>query len=75
MSARSDLEDGVKRGFRAVMLSNHTAEKYSRESTAAELRFLASLFADEVSWREESRRKRLLKRAKFPVPKSFDHYD
>lgn len=33
------------------------------------------MLADEASWREESRRRRLLKRAKFPVPKPFDRYD
>ena len=32
MSARGDLESAVRRGFRAVMLSNHTAEKYASES-------------------------------------------
>lgn len=75
MSARGDLESAVRRGFRAVMLSNHTAEKYASESTAAELRFLAGMFEEELSWREESRRGRLLKRAKFPVPKTFEGYD
>ncbi len=75
MSARSDLEDEVRRGFRAVMLSNRTADKYASGSTAAELRFLAGLFAEEVAWREESKRARLLKRARFPVPKSFEGYD
>lgn len=75
MSARGDLESAVRRGFRAVMLSNHTAVKYASESTAAELRFLAGMFEEELSWREESRRGRLLKRAKFPVPKTFEGYD
>lgn len=75
MSARSDLEGEVRRGFRAVMLSNHTADKYVAGSTAAELRFLAAVLADELSWREESKRRRLLKRARFPVPKTFEGYD
>ena len=75
MSVRGELEAEVRHGFRAVILSNHTAEKYVSESTAAELRFLGLMFEEELAWREESRRRRLLKRARFPVPKSFDGYD
>lgn len=69
MSARA------RAGFRAVMLSNHTAEKFASESSAGELRFLCSVFDEECSWREKSKRERLLKRARFPVPKTFDGYD
>lgn len=75
MSARGDLEAEVRRGMRAVMLSNRTADKYAGGSSAAELRFLAALLADELAWREESKRARLLKRARFPVPKAFEGYD
>lgn len=75
MSARTELEARTRRGFRAVMLSNHTAEKYAGGATAAELRFLCGVFDDELEWRERSRRERLLKRARFPVPKSFEGYD
>ena len=75
MSARTELEARARAGFRAVMLSNHTAEKLASESSAGELRFLCSVFDEERSWRERSKRERLLKRARFPVPKSFDGYD
>ena len=72
MSARAELEARARAGFRAVMLSNHTAEKFASESSARELRFLCSVFDEECSWREKSKRERLLKRARFPVPKTFD---
>ena len=75
MSARAELEARARAGFRAVMLSNHTAEKFASESSAGELRFLCSVFDEECSWREKSKRERLLKRARFPVPKTFDGYD
>ena len=68
MSARAELEAKARAGFRAVMLSNHTAEKFASESSARELRFLCSVFDEECSWREKSKRERLLKRARFPVP-------
>jgi DNA replication protein DnaC len=57
------------------MLSNHTAEKYADEATAAEPGFLCGVFDDELEWREGSRRERLPERARFPVPKSFEGYD
>ena len=44
MSARAELEARARAGFRAVMLSNHTAEKFASESSAGELRFLCSVF-------------------------------
>ena len=75
MSARSELETRCRRGFRSVMLSNHTAEAYVTSSNAAELRLLCRMFDDELAWRERSRRERLLKRAHFPVPKGFTNYD
>ena len=75
MSARAELEARARAGFRSVMLSNHTAEKFASESNAKELRFLCSVFDEEVAWREKSKRERLLKRARFPVPKTFEGYD
>lgn len=75
MSTRRELEEEVRQGFRTVMLSNHTAEKYIAESTASELRFLSGLFGEEIGWREHSKKERMLKRAKFPIPKSFENYD
>ena len=54
MSARAELEARARAGFRAVMLSNHTAEKFASESSAGELRFLCSVFDEECSWREKS---------------------
>lgn len=75
MSARTELEARARAGFRAVMLSNHTAEKFASESSAGELRFPCSVFDEECSWRERTKRERLLKRARLPVPKSFDGHD
>ena len=75
MSARSDLEARARAGFRAVMLSNATAEAYCSRCTRTELEFLCGLFDAELAVREEGRRARLLKAARFPVPKSFEGYD
>lgn len=75
MSARSELAARVREGFRRLTISNHTAERYCASCTKAELELLERLFSDELAWREESKRLRLRKAARFPVPKSFDGYD
>lgn len=75
MSARDDLERRARAGFRSVMLSNHTADRYATESTASQLRFLCGMFDEELAYRDMSRRGRLLKRARFPVVKGFSDYD
>lgn len=75
MSARAELEARARAGFRAVMPSNHTAERLASESSARELGFPCSAFNEECSWREKSKRGRLLKREGFPVPKTFDGCD
>ena len=75
MSARTELEARARAAFRAVMLSNHTAEKFASEAAARGLRLICEVFDEEVAWREKSKRGRLLKRARFPVPKTFEGYD
>lgn len=57
------------------MPPDHTAEKYAGGATAAEPGFLCGVFDDELEWRERSRRERLPRRARFPVPKSFEGCD
>ena len=60
---------------RAVMLSNHTmgdvVENYSDAGKGAISRMLEA----ELAFRDSNRRGRLLKRANFPVPKTFEGYD
>ena len=75
MSARTELEARARAAFRAVTLSNHTAEKFASEAATRGLRLICEVFDEEVAWREKSKRGRLLKRARFPVPKTFEGYD
>lgn len=57
------------------MLSNHTMEVYSKKATKKQAEFLMELFDYELAYRETNKRKRLVKRAQFPVIKSFEDYD
>jgi len=57
------------------MLSNHTMEVFSKKATNKQAEFLVELFDFELDYREANKRKRLIKRAQFPVVKSFEGYD
>ena len=49
MSARTELEARARAAFRAVMLSNHTAEKFASEAAARGLRLICEVFDEEVA--------------------------
>jgi len=57
------------------MLSNHTMAIYAEKATPKQAEFLLEMFDCELGYREENKRKRLIKRAAFPVPKYFEGYD
>lgn len=65
----------MRAGFCAVLSSSYTAEKFASETIARDLRLLCSVFDEEMAWCEKSKRERLLKRVKPPVPKASEGYD
>lgn len=65
----------IKAKGRALMLSNHTMAICAEKATPRQADFLIEMFDVELSYREENKRKRLIKRAAFPVPKYFEGYD
>lgn len=60
---------------RQLFLSSSLSETCAREATQKQLEFILRLFTEELSLREQSRRERLIKRAGFPVYKTFDGYE
>jgi len=60
---------------RALLLSNYTMSKYAAKATPEQADFLLELFGCELEYRKNNKHQRLMKRATFPVPKSFDGYD
>jgi len=73
--SRIGLEDELKRCGRAVMLSNHTMSTYASKATPKQIEFLLDMMHFELDYREDNKRARLLKKANFPSPKSFDGYE
>ncbi len=59
---------------RQLFLSNRISEMCQEEGTQKQLEFLLEAFNSELELREENRKKRLLKRAGFPVYKTFESY-
>jgi DNA replication protein DnaC len=50
-------------------------ELFSKKATPKQAEFLMELFDCESAYREENKRRRMIKRAAFPVIKSFTGYD
>lgn len=65
----------IKTKGRALMLSNHITATYAEKATPRQADFLIEMFDAELAYREDNKRKRLTKRAAFPVPKYFEGYD
>lgn len=64
----------IQKASRQLFLSGHISEVCREKGTQKQLEFLLELLDGELALREENRRKRLIKRAGFPVYKTFDGY-
>lgn len=72
---RSELCADISQTSRQLMLSSRFAETCMQEGTQKQLEFILSLLQGELSLRAENRISRLLRRAGFPVLKTFETYD
>lgn len=75
MRPRADLEEELKGCGRSLMLSNHTMQSYAAKASAEQMEFILEMMHFELDFREDNKRARLLKRASFPAPKSFEGYE
>lgn len=64
----------IQKASRQLFLSGRISEVCREKGTQKQLEFLLELLDGELALREENRRKRLIKRAGFPVYKTFDGY-
>lgn len=64
----------IQKASRQLFLSGRISEVCREKGTQKQLEFLLELLDGELALREENRRKRLTKRAGFPVYKTFDGY-
>lgn len=71
---KEDLCVQIHSAGRQLFLSGRITEVCREKGTQKQLEFLLELMNEELALREENRRKRLIKRAGFPVYKTFEGY-
>ena len=69
------LDERLKLCGRQVMMSNHTITFVQQQATEQNKQFLLEVFNEELRFRWENKRRRLKKKASFPVVKSFEGYE
>ena len=71
---KEDLCSRIQESSRQLFLSARISEVCMERGTQKQLEFVEELLREEILLREENRRKRLFKRAGFPVYKTFEGY-
>ncbi len=72
---RKESKEAFRRAARSFFISNDTIEDFIETSTTGQLEATTHMLEDELSHREAVKRGRLLRQARFPVPKSFEGFD
>ena len=71
---RVELDEDVTQAARQLFLSNRIGEICKEEGTPKQAEFLLYVLQEELRLREQNKRQRLIKRAGFPVYKTFEGY-
>ena len=74
-SVRTGLEEGILACCKSLFLTSAIPELIRRDGTPKQIEYLASALQSEVDRREENKRDRLVKRARFPTYKTFESYE
>jgi DNA replication protein DnaC len=71
----SERAAALRASARALFISNDTIEGFLGSATPGQVDACASMLESELAHRSRSKRRRLLRQARFPVPKSFEGFD
>ena len=71
---KEDLCAQILNASRQLFLSSKISEVCQEKGTQKQLEFILELMNEELTLRDENRRKRLIKRAGFPTYKTFEGY-
>lgn len=71
---KEDICTRILESSRQLFLSARISEVCREKGTQKQLEFVEELFREELELRDENRRNRLIKRAGFPVYKTFEGY-
>lgn len=75
MAIPSDLRERFCSKARKMYFSKESVEHFARGATPGQMRAICDLLDFEMDVRAENKRRRLMRRASFPVPKSLDDFD
>src|SRR5574344_1005824 len=70
----SELQSGIGSSCKRLFLTSAIPEMSQNEGTPKQLEYLRDALAREIKRREENHKERLIKRARFPVYKTFEGY-
>lgn len=73
-ATRTELEGSIQACCRALFLTSAIPDLVKQDGTPKQVEYLAAALQKEVARREENRRDRLVKRARFPIYKTFEGY-
>lgn len=74
-SEREATEEAFRAAARALFISGETIDGFVASATPGQLSACRSMLESELVHRDRAKRQRLLRQARFPVPKSFDGFD
>lgn len=71
---RGEMIEAIRQNCRKLFLSPGIADRCDADGTPKQLEFLLAMLEAELTIRDENKKARLVKRARFPVFKSFEGY-
>lgn len=72
---RLECEASIQMSCRSLFFTSAIPDLANKEGTQKQVEFLATALRKEITTREENRKARLVKRAKFPIYKTFEGYE
>ena len=72
---RLECEASIQMSCRSLFFTSAIPDLVSEEGSQKQVEFLATALRTEITTREENRKARLVKRAKFPIYKTFEGYE
>ena len=69
---KAALDEEIREAAHKLFLSSNIADICKNEATPKQKEFLLHVFQKELATRDENKRHRLMKRAGFPIYKTFE---
>lgn len=69
------LRDDLRGAARSLFISNDTVDAFLAEATVGQIQATTRMLRSEIAHRDVAKRERMLRQARFPVPKSFEGFE